>query len=144
MDYKITGQDELLKCMANLPHSTQTKVLRYAGRAGAKIIAAAAAENVRAITSEHATGLLAKNIKVYSLRSVNGMIRFGVMVKSHLNTSKGVRVGLYASVLEYGKNNQPPRSWLRKAAREKQGEALAATNEEVRKRINAAIDDAKQ
>ncbi len=142
LESKISGQNALYATFRKLPASTQNKAMRPALRKGGTVVAKAVGENIRAQTSDEATGLAARSIKVYSLRKVMGQLRIGVMVKKGLLTAKGVRVGLYVSVLEYGKNNQPPRPSFRKAAREKANEAFAAVEAEAGRRMDSAIMDA--
>lgn len=144
LDVKITGSDELKKTLLKLEPSMRKKVLNGALRKGALVVRDAASENVKAITSEEATGLLARSIVARKLKNLRGNLRYAVQVKKGLLTDKGVRVGLYAAVLEYGKKNQPPRSWIRKAAREKPAAALAAIAEETKKKLDLAVKDAKQ
>lgn len=107
-------------------------------------MATAAANNIEEVTGDEATGLLARNIKVYALKKYKGALRMGVMVKRGLVTSKGVRVGLYASVLEYGKDGQPPRSWARKAARESTEPVFNAVADVATRNMALAIEDAKR
>lgn len=142
---KITGLEDVRKALGNLPRSTRNKMMRPALRRGAAVVRDAASANVKAIANQgYATGLLAKSLRVYSLRAYYGMLRVAVMVRRGLVTSKGVRVGLYAAVLEYGKENQPPRSWLRKAAREQKDVSLRAISQEASKRLPDAVKDAKK
>lgn len=141
---QVSGIKELIATFKELPRSTQNKAMRPALRKGAFVVRDAAAANIRAVTSDQATGLGAKNIRVYSLGKWQGMLRVGVMVKRGLTTIKGVRVGLYLSVLEYGKSNQPPRPWLRPAAATKTSAALDAVAAEASKRMDDAIKDAKK
>lgn len=151
MDVKadIKGAEEIKKMLGVLPRSMERKVLRKSLKSGADVIKKKASENVKAIAQE-GTGTLAKNIGSYSLKKYRGSLRYGVMVKrksvNKYKIIKGapVRVGLYASVLEYGKANQPPRSWLRKALREGKGEAFEQIKKSVREGLGQAIKDAKQ
>lgn len=141
---KIQGLTALQRTFGNLPKSVQNKAMRPALRKGGSVVAKAASANVKAVTGPEATGLLEKNIKVYSFKKYRGLLRVGVMVKKGLMSVKGVRVGLYAGVLEYGKKNQPPRSWIRKAARESTGAAFSAIADEADKRMKSAVEAAKK
>jgi len=142
---EISGVDELYKTFRQLPAKTQNKAMKPAMREGAKIVKKAAAGNIRAITSEssRSLGLLAKSLAVYQMKA-RGFIRMAVSVRKGKVTDKGVRVGLYASVLEYGKENQPPRSWIRKAARESTNAVIQKVALEAEKRMNAAIEASKK
>lgn len=145
---EITGADQVIKALERLPISTQTKALRPALRKGATVVRDAASENLKAVVSAEATGLSARSLRVYSLRKINGNLRVAVMVKRGLiypnRAGQPVRVGLAVSVLEYGKQNQPPRSWIRKAAREKVAAATDAVSQEITKRLDSAVEDAKR
>lgn len=140
----VLGLKEVQETFKRMPAATQRKALRPALRAGANVVKKAAASNVRSITSNEATGLLARSLAVYSLKRFRGNLRMAVMVRKGTVTSRGVRVGLYASVLEYGKENQPPRSWIRKAAREKTREAFNVVAQEIKRRMVAVVEDAKK
>lgn len=147
----INGLQELDKTLANLPRSMQRKAYRQALRAGAAPVRDAAEENLRSV-SEPFTGLSRRkgSITIYNLRKYRGSFRVGVQVKRGLvNTAKKgddggpVRVGMYLAVLEYGKKNQPPRSWIRKAIRERQTQAVDLLTKEMARRITDAVRDAK-
>jgi HK97 gp10 family phage protein len=142
---------EVLKTFANMPRTSSGKALRPALRAGGNVVKIAAGVNVAAVADRgYATGLLRRAIRVYSLRRLRGMLRVGVMVQRGLTNAKKivngqpVRVGLYASVLEYGKKNQPPRSWLRKAARESTNATLQTIIKVIKERLPIAVEDAKR
>lgn len=151
MDLKtrITGLKEIDRVFLNMPKSTRRKALRPAGREGAKVMKNMATANIISVTSGESTGLLQRSLRVYSLRQYRGMLRYAVMVKRGLVNQKKmvrgvpVRVGLYASVLEYGKKNQPPRSWARKAAREGVTPVFLVVRKTFARNIEAAVRDAK-
>lgn len=146
---KITGMDQVLKTLAALPAAMRRKAMRQALRAGARVLMRRASANVAAVVSNEATGTLAKNLTVRSLRIYKGRLRYAVQIKpkavNRKKTVKGqpVRVGLYGSVLEYGKKNQPPRSWLRKAAREGKDEALGVVTRTAADNLAAAVKAAQ-
>lgn len=146
MGVKITGMNELQRTFGKLPQSVRRKAMRPALKEGAKVIKEIAEFNVLSITAESqvSTGKLASSITTRSLRLYRGMLRYGVQIKKGAVNEDGQRVGLYGSVLEYGKQNQPPRSWLRKAAREGVGAALSAIQNEARNKMDSAVRDAKQ
>jgi HK97 gp10 family phage protein len=145
LDNKVTGLDEVLRTMQNMPRAMRNRAARPALRRGAAIVRDAASANVKQIADKgYATGLLERSLRVYSLRMYRGMLRVAVMVKRGLATSNNVRVGLYAAVLEYGKENQPPRSWIRKAAREKTSEAFNVVASEIKTRLNDVVNEAKR
>lgn len=142
----ITGVKEVEKVFRKLPASSQNKAFRPALRKGGYVVRDQARKNVKAVVSNEATGLLERNLRVYSLRKLRGNLRVGVQVKRGLVSRKGVRVGLYAAVLEYGRNDgtQPPRSWIRKAIRETPSKVLQVTKDEVYKRMPDVVRDAKR
>lgn len=147
----IDGVDKLMKTMGNVPKATRKKASRQALREGATVIKDMATENVQAIAnSGYATGALEKNLRVYSLKQLRGNLRVAVMVRrgafniKKLIKGAPVRIGLYASVLEYGKKGQPPRSWIRKAAREGASKAYAVVLKGISKRIDAILLEAKK
>lgn len=147
---RITGQNDLDKTFLRLPASTRRKALMPALRAGATVIRNRASENVKQITSDEASGLLAKSLRVYTLRKYKGYYRVAVMVKKGaVNPRKKdkngpVRIGLYGSVLEYGKKGQRPRSWIRKAIKEGKSDAFNAVSRESGLRMASAVMDARK
>lgn len=148
-EIKVTGLTEVEKVFFNLPTATAKKAYVPALKAGGRVIRKRASNNVKSIVSNAATGTLSRGLAVYKLKNLNGNFRVGVKVRkglvNKLKIVKGepVRVGLYGSVLEYGKQGQPPRSWLRKAAREGKDEAMQAVAAEMSKRMPEVIKDAK-
>lgn len=145
------GLKELEKALSSLPRYMRTKVHYRSLMAGAGQVRNAASENVRKVTSSEASGVLAKNIRVYRLKKKRGWYRVAIRVrKGAVNKRKKdgegrpVRVGLYGSVLEYGKKNQAPRSWIRKAIREEKTDAISRIKGEMRRRIPEAVEDAKR
>jgi len=142
-DFTQSGKDNLLKAMKNLPKSMRNKVIRSSLRAGGKIVQKKAISNVQAVTSGESSGLLAKSIVVRS-KKTRGKVLGVVVAINKAVSAKGARVGLYGSVLEHGKENQPPRPWLRPAADQSSGEAISAIVTEARSRLNDAVADAKR
>lgn len=145
LNIKISGAVEVAKTLKRLPSSMQDKAINPAMERGGDVVRKAASENVKSITSDKATGLLANNIKTYWAKRWKGMKRITIGVKRGLIAKNRARVGLYAAVLEYGKNDgsQPPRSWIRKAAREKPAEVLNVMTEEIARQLDSVIKDAK-
>lgn len=151
MSFSVSGVNETQRVFANLPRTTQNKAGQQALRAGGLVVRDAAVRNIKAITSKSnvSTGVLAKGLRVYKFKKKQGMIRAGVMVKKGLVNErkrvKGapVRVGLYASVLEFGKANQPPRPWLRPALIENDGKVRDAVRVELLNRMDDAVRAAK-
>ena len=148
----VSGLRETEEALRKLPQKYRTVAGQSALIAGARIIQKAAASNVKAIVgaSKVATGTLANGIRVYRMKKKRGMLRVGVMVQKGLVNKKKivkgepVRVGLYASVLEYGKANQPPRSWLRKASENNESAVFSAVKGVLTERLAEAIEKAKK
>lgn len=151
IDVNIQGIEDLNKVFSQLPRSMQTKAYYRALFTGAGIVRRAAEQNVRGLPLSEATGTLAKNIRTYRLKKRrNGFFRVAVRVrKGAVNKMKKdkdgnpVRVGLYGSVLEYGKKNQAPRSWLRKAISSEKSRAVQGISTGMRKHMVEALNDAK-
>lgn len=148
-DVSVKGINELVKTFSNLPKETQRKVIMPSLRSGAKVVKKLAEGNIKSITSNEATGALSRNLAIYNFKKIRGSYRVAVQVKRKaVNTRKivngqPVRIGLYGAVLEYGKKNQPPRSWIRKAAREGTQQSVEAVRVEFAKRIDAAVKAAR-
>jgi HK97 gp10 family phage protein len=150
---KISDVDKLEKTFSRLPNSTQRKAYLPALREGAKPVRIAATNNIKEV-SEPFTGLARRSdtLRIYKLKNFRGNFRVAVQVKRGLvnvvkkdKEGKPVRVGMYLAVLEYGsqKLNRAPRSWIRKALKEKEGEAVQNVRSEFFKRMNSVIIDAR-
>lgn len=140
----------VLKMYANLPRATRNKTLRPALRAGAKVIRDQAVQNIKSVTKGDGTKIGQRSVTVYQLKQVQGRLRVAVAVtrkkvnKYKIVNGKPVRVGLYLSVLEYGKHNQPPTGWLRGAARGKESAAFNQIAAVAAKNLPAAIQEAQK
>lgn len=147
MEVKINTAN-LDKAFLALPRSTRNKALRPALRAGAGVIQRAAIVNINAVTGEGSSGVLARSIVVRSYKMSRGRLRAGVQIRKGATNARKrdkngpVRVATYGAVLEYGKKGQPPRSWLRKSAREKAQAAIDEVRREAGKRMDEAVRDA--
>lgn len=148
----VSGLKETAEALRKLPQKYRTIAGQSALIAGAHVIRKAAAENVKAITgaSKDSTGVLAGGIRVYRMKKKRGMLRVGVMVQKNLVNKKKivkgepVRVGLYASVLEYGKAGQPPRSWLRKASENSSSAVFSVVKGVLTEKLAEAVEKAKR
>lgn len=149
-DVGIDGIQQLDKVFRNLPKTTQRKAIMPSLRAGAVVIRNLATENIKSVTKGDGTKVLEKSLTVYNYRKYKGNFRVGIQVKRKLvNTKKivngqPVRVGMYAAVLEYGKDGQAPRTWARKAIREGQPQAVSALTKELSARMIDALNEAKK
>lgn len=156
---RINGIDSIDKVFANMPRSTRRKVHNRALREGAKVVKEEANSNILKQFKEF-TGLLSRksSIAVYNARKFKGAFRVLVQIRRGLvntkvnvkNSKTGesgpVRVGLYASVGEYGsqKLNRRPRPWMRPAIKEKDAQARESIRAEFNKRLVEAVEDAKK
>lgn len=145
----INGIRELELTFNNIPRQSR-RVYMTALRAGGTVVRKNAEKNLKAVaTAGYATGTAEKNIRVYSLRKYRGNYRVGVQIRrGAVNRKKivngsPVRIGLYASVLEYGKKNQPPRSWIRKAIRESNHDVYVEVAREFRIGMVQAIQNSR-
>ncbi len=142
---------ELLETLRVLPDVMRKKVLTKSLRLGAVDVQKAAKVNAKAVATKEFTGTMVKNIVVNKLKNKNGALRYAVRIRPkavHPTKKDGkgnpVRVGLYAAVLEYGKANQPARSWIRKAARDKSTSVLNVITEGIKVNLSKALEDAKR
>lgn len=148
VDVKITGADGVQKVFTNLPRSTAKKCHMQALRAGGKVVKRNAVKRLKAQVSPESTGVLEKGLTVYSLKKIRGQYRVGVAVKRGLvNQQKlirgePVRVGLYASVLEFRDGGKF--AYMRPAAKESVNEVLNVMTSEISRRLNSAVEDAKR
>ena len=148
---EISGLDNVGKTMLNLPTKMRTTIYSKALLAGGAVVRDRASQNVKSVVSSEASGVLAKNLRVYRLKKKRGWYRSGVMVRrGAVNKRKRdgngqpVRVGLYGSVLEYGKRNQPPRPWLRSAYASQRGAAEQRIRQVISKNLLSALESAKK
>lgn len=119
----MNGVNTVITTCSKIPSFTR-KYARKALRAGIEVTRKAAQANAEAISARSgiSTGVFAKSVAAYAMRNKGPYLRAGVMIRKNavnkykIIKGKAVRVGLYASVLEYGKANQAPQSWLRSAA----------------------------
>lgn len=155
----ISGIKAVDKVFANMPRSSQRKIYMKALRSGANVVKEAATENIRQVFNRF-TGVLSKKstLAVYNAKKYRGNFRVLVQIRRGLVNAKvnvrdsktgmtgPVRVGLYAAVGEYGsqKLNRRPRSWIRKAIREKESPAVYNIRTEFSHRLIDAVEDAKR
>lgn len=116
---KVLGVPQLERAMQDLPVQIQNRCLNAGMRAGGVVVQQAAKKNLKGVTaSKTSTGFLLKNIIVKKVKANRGMVRYVVAIRGGVvNPKNGERPGLYGSVLEHGKENQPPQPWLRPAVK---------------------------
>lgn len=140
----VTGLDQIIKAMNRLPDATAKKTITPAARAAAVEVQKQAKANVKESAHIHPTGFLMRNIIVKKIRPKReGDVRFAVAIKGKILSQKGTRPGLYGSVLEFGKEHQPPRPWLRPAAHEKANDAINTFTQKSRSFLDSAVEAAK-
>ncbi|GAB3282640.1 hypothetical protein GCM10027347_59000 [Larkinella harenae] len=145
MEFKASDANNkaLLKAMQKLPRTIRNRALRKGLRAGAEVVKKRASDNVRSVTSDEATGLLASKLVIRARKQTRTAL--GVRVAIGRGTAKnGARIGLYGSVLEFGKENQPPRPWLRPAADQSASQVLSVLVQESSRYLDDAVEDAKR
>jgi hypothetical protein len=137
--------------MDKLPSKMRSLIYSKALLAGGAVVRDKASINVKSVVSSEASGVLAKNLRVYRLKKKRGWYRAGVMVRRGAvnkrkrdGNGKPVRVGLYGSVLEYGKKNQPPRAWLRPAYASERGKAESRVRQVFTNNLLSALESAKK
>lgn len=157
MDFsvRISGVEKLDRTFLNMPGSTQRKVYNKALRRGGKVVKDAATVNIMKVSKKF-TGVLSlkSSVAMYNGRKRKGNFRLLIHVKrglmNHKVLAKGfkkpVRVGLYASVLEYGskKLNRVPRPWIRPAIRENTTSVVNNITDEFKIRMNEVVKDARR
>lgn len=141
---EVTGVNEVVAALGKLPESTRRIALRGALREAAKAIKKQAEINIAGVVSSEATGLLARSIVIRSAKTSRGNIRVAVAIAGKKLSKRGTRVGLYGSVLEFGKKNQPPRAFLRPAIAQKGQEAINIMGQEFARKFDQAVMEARK
>lgn len=142
---RVSGVNGVIDAFRALPSATRRKVLIPALRSGAQIIRSQAVDNVKSVVSDEATGLLSRSVVIRNLKPKRrGDIRIAVTIAPKKVDAKGRRVGIYGSVLEYGKEGQTPRPWLRPAASQKAAEAIQQITDYGRQRLEQAVMEARR
>lgn len=139
----ISGNQAVIEAMKKLPRGVRNRAVRPALRAGAQVVKKQASSNIKGVVSERATGLLERSVVVRTLRQKGQTLRVAIALARGVSR-KGVRIGLYGSVLEHGKENQIPRPYLRPAIQQTRAQVQSVVAQEARKRLEAAVEDAKR
>ncbi len=153
VDVKVNGMEELLKSLKKLPGNLQKNVLSGAIRAGAKLIADEARQNVPK-DSEH----LKKSILVRKRRSKNKDVLYFTVApvtsvihqfqdisgEKHYNYGNIVEEGRSAFSIEHGSSKMPAQPYMRPAFESKGKEAINATRKYMEKRLPKEIEKAAQ
>lgn len=145
---------EIEQALRDLPRAMQRRVYRQSLRAGAVPVRNAARANIRSEYKEF-SGLAsrANTVVAYNLKNFRGYMRVAVQIRRGLTNAvkrdkdgNPVRVGMYMAVGEYGssKLNRRPRSWIRKARREREGAAVSAIQKELNERLEDALKDVRR
>lgn len=150
---EIRGVEQTIAAFKKLPVVMRLKILKGATRAGMRAVRARAVQNIQSVVSGQATGLLAKSLSIYNgkQQGTKTVARLAIKAKAR-SARKPVRgwkkdwgrVGLYGSVLEFGKENQPPRPFLRPAAAQSTQQAVALLSDYISVRLAAAVSEASK
>lgn len=159
IEVKLFGLDGVLDTLRSLPPELVSKrggPVRRALAKAARLIAAEAQANVRAIVAEpnkdgrstKSTGALEKAIRVNRrpLNNIKGeryLVWLGRSIGRYANTRNNVRAGkvgkeyeveppqFYGLFLEYGTSKMRPHPWIRPAFEKKAAEAIATIEAEL-------------
>lgn len=145
MTIKVRGLDEVEEVLDQLPDRVSRNVLTASLRLGARVIAKAAAENLRASPSVD-SGLLSVSITSRARRKSKGgraVVSVGAARKAVQVRRKGRAESVkavpsrYAHLVEFGTKNMPAEPFMRPALDEKAVEAIRVIGEAMAKRIDA-------
>lgn len=150
MQIKVDA-DDLVKTLRKLPSQLRRKAILPGLLKGGEYLRDQASNNVKQIANAgYSTGELEKSLTYFRMKNYKNYYRVGVSVargavnRKKLVNGRPVRIGLYAAVLEYGKDNQPPRSWIRKTARENPDAVLEITRKSISDNLSSSIEAAKK
>lgn len=145
------NSDQLIKTLKKLPKKVRDEAIIPSIFDGGLFLRDEARRNVKAVATQgYSTGELEKSLTYYRMKNYNGHYRIGVSVaRGAVNRKKivngaPVRIGLYGAVLEYGKKNQAPRSWIRKTARDNPNRVLSIVRDTIAKNLNKSVESAKK
>lgn len=143
--FDVASVKQIEKRFRALPRSVQNKAIRPAVREGAKVIKAGVVRQIKSslADSELSHGLMERSVIIRPLKMKRGNIRV-VVAYGKGKSKKGVRVGLYASVREYGKRGQAPNPTMRTGARDAGPAAVAKVISVSYSKMSAAVEDAKR
>jgi len=128
VDAKVDGMEELLKKLRILPEKVQKNVISGAVRAGAKPMSAEAK-----LLVPKDTGTLKKSIGIVKRRSKDkNILHFSV-------TPRIKKGGWIAHFLEFGTIKMSAKPFMRPAFEKKGEEAIDATRDYMRKRLDKEI-----
>lgn len=120
-DFKLEGFDELDKALAKLDNRVQKRISLKALRAGAKIIAKQAKDNVPVNT-----GNLRKSIGTFAAKR---KAFFKEVLIGTRSGKKRKNDGFYGRFVELGTSKKRPQPFLRPAVKDKSGEAIKKLGE---------------
>lgn len=154
----VKGLEGILETLKRLPPEIVSKrggPVRVAARKATVVFQKEAQSNVRQIVEEpnadgrpsDSTGTLEKAIIVSRKKPSPGFRgeRYHVRVKrGATNPNTGVTANKYGGILEFGYEDMPAKSWLRKAFDAKKQESLDVFVGEIRKRVEAAVKKARK
>lgn len=131
IDISVLGDRRLQQKLNRLVEKDAKKIVRQAMRAAARPVHARAVE-----LAPKKTGALAQNIKINAATSATAKAAgikaargsLGVVVRTGTRAEMGIDPSskwYYPAIVEYGHDNAPAKSYLRRAMDETRGEAIA-------------------
>lgn len=150
LDVEISGIGDLERMFSRLPSSTQRRAIQPSMRQAMNIVKELAVANVKLYAVDRVSGTLSRSLQVAMLPKYQGQQRMAVRVrpgavnKTRLINGEPVRVGLYAAVLQYGKEGQPPRPWMTNAIAKGRTPASEKFRREMAKRMPLAVEEARR
>lgn len=138
--------------MGRLPRAMENRALRPALRAGGNVVKLQAIANVKRLAvGGYSKGLLARSIVLRAARQKKGQLRLLVAIAPTVKSAAGVRVGLYGSVFELGRqaghggnrNTQKPQPYLRPAAKQSATKVYSVVTTIGRNNLAAAVEQAR-
>lgn len=137
---KVTGLAELNRTLQQFAVKTEKKVLRGMIRAACKPVVDAAramAPTLKEADPRRIPGALKKSIRTMSTAQRGSMVKGGVAAGGRARLKGNDADAFYASFVEYGTVNTPPKPFMRPAADSQIGAALDAAAAYVRERLEA-------
>lgn len=142
----ITGVRELSEAFSALPEITAKKSIRPALRKGGTLIKKQAIDNLKSLKMKDRTGFLEKNIVTKAGRTKSKSdIRQIVSIRGKVtNPKNNQRPGLYGSVIEFGKKNQPAKPWFRPAIRARGQDVINLMADFIKSKMDDVVNEAKR
>lgn len=137
---KVTGLAELHRVLQQLPVKVEKNILRGMIRAACKPVvdvARALAPMLKEADPRRVPGALRRSIRTMSTAARGAEIKGGVAAGGRARLKGSDADAFYASFVEYGTVNTPPKPFMRPAADSQADAALEAAAAYVRDRLEA-------